>query len=81
MPTPDSYWTDGRGNRLPKTPCPRYGANVGPMPLRVENLRHVGWEAYRVVSYQSWCGHTQEAIPFPRQDGSVLFVPVLGEAS
>jgi len=51
------------------------------MPLRVENLRHVGWEAYRVVSYQFWFGHTQEAIPFPRQDGSVLFVPVLGGAS
>ena len=51
------------------------------MPLRVENLRHLGWEPYTVQRYQSWCGHTQETIPFPRADGSVLFVPVLGEAS
>jgi hypothetical protein len=35
MARPDPYWTDGRGNRLPKKPCPRCGANVGPIPLRV----------------------------------------------
>jgi hypothetical protein len=28
-----------------------------------------------------WCGHTQEIIPFPRVDGSVLFIDVIGEAS
>ncbi len=75
MATPDPYWTDGRGNRLPKTPCPKCGANVGPMPLRVEQAH------YRVQSYQSWCGHTQELIPFPRADGSVLFIDVIGEAT
>jgi hypothetical protein len=69
MATPDPYWTDGRGNRLPKKPCPKCGANVGPMPLRVENLRHLGWQPYTVQSYQSWCGHTQEIIPFPRGSG------------
>jgi hypothetical protein len=68
----------GRGNRLPKTPCPRCGANVGPMRLQVENLRHVGWEPYRVVTYVNWCGHAQEVIPVPRADGLVAFVPVLG---
>jgi len=36
---------------------------------------------HRVQSYQSWCGHTQELIPFPRADGSVLFIDVIGEAS
>jgi hypothetical protein len=35
------FWTDGHG--LPTKPCPRCGANVGPMPLRVENLHHLGW--------------------------------------
>jgi len=29
----------------------------------------------------SWCGYLQEIIPFPREDGSVLFVDVIGEAS
>jgi hypothetical protein len=27
------------------------------------------------------CGHGQEVIPFPLPDGSVRFVPVLGEAT
>jgi len=46
----------------------------------VEDLRHVGWQAYRVVTYVSWCGHAQEVTPFPREDGLVAFVPVLEEA-
>ncbi len=54
----------------PKKPCPKCRANVAPMPLRVEHLRHLGWQPYTVQSYQSWCGHTQE----------VLFVEVMGEA-
>jgi hypothetical protein len=51
------------------------------MPLRVEHLKMVGWAPYRVESYVNWCGHGQEVIPFPLPDGSVRFVPVLGEAS
>jgi len=38
MPTPDPYWNDKLGQRLPEKPCPKCGANVGPMPLRVEHL-------------------------------------------
>ncbi len=49
--------------------------------FRVEHLRHVGWAAYRVESYVNWCGHGQEVIPFPRPDGLVELVPVLGEAT
>jgi hypothetical protein len=49
MATPDPYWLDEHGRRLPKKPCLKCGANVGPMPLRVENLRHLGWEAYTVL--------------------------------
>lgn len=75
---PDPYWTDGKGRRLPPKPCPKCGANVGPMPLRVEHLRHLGWQPYTVQSYQSWCRHRQEVIPFPREDGSVLFIDVVG---
>jgi hypothetical protein len=81
MPTPDPYWTDGKGRRLPPKPCPKCGANVGPMPLRVEHLRHIGWQAYRVESYVNRCGHSQEIIPLPLPDGHVTFVPVLGEAT
>jgi len=51
------------------------------MPLRVERLKHVGWQAYRVATYVNWCGHGQEVIPIPREGSLVAFVPVLGEAS
>jgi hypothetical protein len=50
------------------------------MTLRADQLRMVGWEAYRVQSYQNWCGHTQEVIPFPLADGSVRYVRVVGDA-
>jgi len=61
MAKPDPYWVDEHGRPLPKKPCPRCGANVGPMPLRVEHLGHVGWQPYTVQRYQSWCGHTQDS--------------------
>ncbi len=80
MPTPDPYWTDGKGRRLPPKPCRKCGDNVGPMPLRVEPLRHLGWQPYTEHSYQSSCGHRLEIIPFPLADGRVRFVPVVGEA-
>jgi hypothetical protein len=34
----------------------------------------------RAETYVNWCGHAQEVIPFPLEDGRVTFVPVLGEA-
>ena len=40
----------------------------------MENLQHLGWQPYTVQSFQSWCGHRQEIIPFPRANGSVLFI-------
>jgi len=64
----------------PTSTCPRCGSIIGPMNLRAEHLRMVGWEAYRVQSYVNWCGHGQEVIPFHRPDGSVQLVPVLGAA-
>jgi len=69
---------------MPTYPCPRPGC--GPeVPVRfegfrVEHLKHVGWEAYRVESYVNGCGQAPEMILLPRPDGLVAFVPVLGEA-
>ena len=71
MPTPDPYWTDGRGCRLLPKPCRKCGANVGSMPLRLENLHRLGWQPYTVQSFQSWYGHRQESARSPREDGSV----------
>jgi len=48
--------------------------------FRVENLRHVGWQLFRAETYVNWCGHGQEVIPLPLEDGRVTFVPVPEEA-
>jgi hypothetical protein len=75
-------WPDEHGRPLPTYPCPRCGREVAARfrGFRVEHLAHVGWQAYQVASYVNWCGDGQEIIPFPLSDGSVRFVPVVGEA-
>lgn len=75
-------WPDEQGRPVPTYPCARCGREVAVRfrGFRVENLKHVGWQAYRVEIYVNWCGHGQEVIPFPLPDGRVTFVPVLGEA-
>ena len=35
----------------------------------------------RLQNFQSWCGHRQEIIPFRREDGSALFIDVVGRRS
>ncbi len=49
------------------------------MALKAEDLKYAGWRAYP-ESYVRWCGRGQEVIPFPRRDGLVRLVPVMGEA-
>ena len=49
--------------------------------LRAEHLAHVGWRAYQVESYQNWCGAAQEVLTWPRSNGSMPLIPVLGEAT
>jgi hypothetical protein len=74
------YSLDEQGQPMPTYPCPRPGCGrevpVRFKGFRVEFLRHLGWEFFRVESYQNWRGHTQEVIPVPRGDGVVGFVPV-----
>jgi hypothetical protein len=76
-------WPDEQGRPLPTYPCPRCGREVAVRlrGFRAENLKQVGWQAYRVESYVNWCGHAQEVIPVLRSDGLVALVPVLGEAT
>ncbi len=77
-------WPDEQGRPLPTYSCPRPGCArevaVRFRGFRVEHLKHVGWQAFRVESYVNWRGHGQEVIPVPRPDGLVVLVPVLGEA-
>jgi hypothetical protein len=58
------YSLDEQGRPMPTYPCPRpncgRAVSVRFKGFRVGHLKHVGWEAYRVESYQNWCGHTQE---------------------
>ena len=40
-----------RGRSLPAgPPRPKCGRIVGPLHIRIEYLKHVGWEPFRVVS-------------------------------
>jgi hypothetical protein len=48
--------------------------------LRVENLKHVGWQLFRVETYVNGCGHGQEVSPLLLAYGRMAFVPVVGEA-
>ncbi len=70
------YWTDGR---LPKKPLSEVRLECGPNASARRAPAALGLEPYTVQTYQSWCGHTQESILFPRVDGSVLFIDVLGD--
>ncbi len=60
-------WPDEQDRPPPTYPCPRPGCyrevSVRFRGFRAEHLRHVGWQAYRVASYVSWCSHAQEVIP------------------
>ncbi len=51
--------------------CPRCGRIVGPIHMRTEHVKHLGWAPCQVVSYVNWCGHAQEIIPLPLPNGRV----------
>ena len=71
---------DERGRRLATGPCLRCGREVGRVRLRPSALKDAGLARHQVeTSVNGW--HGQEVIPFPRPDGLVALVPVLGEAS
>ncbi len=40
----------------------------------------MGWRLFAVASYTNWCGHGQEVIPVPDDDGWCWMIPVVGEA-
>src|ERR1700737_2666427 len=73
--TPPSALGVGSAMSPPRWPgepphdCPKCCRIVGPLHMRTEHLKHVGWEPYQVVSYVNWCGHAQEIIPLPLPDG------------
>ena len=49
MATPDPYWADQDGRRLPKKPCPKCGANVGPMKRAAASTEAVEGLVWRQV--------------------------------
>ena len=44
----------------PQEALPEVRHQRGADAVRVEHLRHLGWQPYTVQSFQSWFGHTQE---------------------
>jgi hypothetical protein len=74
-------WLDDQGRRQLTRPCPRCGREAPVYRFRLEHLRLMGWRLFTVASYTNWCGHGQEFIPVPDDDGWCCMVPVLGEAT
>jgi hypothetical protein len=75
-------WPDEQGRPIPTDPCPRCGLEVASRfkDFRVENLKHVGRQLFRIETYVNGCGHEQEVSPLLLAYGRMAFVPVLGEA-
>jgi len=73
---------DEHGRPIPTYPCPRCGLEVASRfkDFRVENLKHVGRQLFRIETYVNGCGHEQAVSPLLLAYGRMAFVPVLGEA-
>jgi hypothetical protein len=48
-------------------------------PYRFEHLMSTGWPTQPMVVI-NWCGHGQEFVPWPDNDGYWTLVPVLEES-
>jgi hypothetical protein len=74
-------WFDEDGRELPTRPCPKCGRVI---PHNRRWWPKAGGEQhwpYEVFGYVTWCGHLQEVVLVPRDDGWFGEIPVLGEAS
>ncbi len=74
-------WLDDQGGRQPTRPCAKCGKDEPVRRLRFDHLRMIGWKALGTVQTVEWCGHGQEFIPVPDDDGWCWMIPVLGEAA
>jgi hypothetical protein len=75
-------WPDEQGRPIPTYPCPRCGLEVASRfkDFRVENLKHVGRQLFRIETYVNGCGPVQAVSPPLLAYGRMAFVPVLGAA-
>ena len=49
--------------------------------LSLEDVRRNGYMPHVAAGYVNWCGHAQEFVPIPQEDGTCEFVPIIGEAT
>jgi hypothetical protein len=57
---------------------------VPPTPIfrmTLEDVRRNGWIPFLPPYRVHWCGHGQEVLPIPAEDGKCDLVPVIGEPS
>ena len=73
-------WIDADGHPLPTRPCLRCGSPAPTFRMTVEHVMRNGWIIYMPTIVVHWCGHGQEVLPIPGQDGQCDLVPVVGEA-
>src|SRR4029453_17252280 len=66
----------------PSPPAPVFDVAL-PHPataMTIEDVRRNGWIIYMPSIVVHWCGHGQEVLPIPGEDGRCDLVPVIGEA-
>ena len=73
-------WVDTEGHPLPTRPCLRCGTPTPVYRMALEDVRRNGWIPFLPTIVVHWCGHGQEVLPIPAEDGTCDLVPVIGEA-
>jgi hypothetical protein len=73
-------WVDSDGHPIPTRPCLRFGTSTPIFRMTVEDVKRNGWIIYMPTIVVHWCGHGQEVLPIPSEDGKFDLVPVIGEA-
>jgi hypothetical protein len=73
-------WLDADGRPIPTLPCLRCRSPTPIFCLTVEDVRRNGWIRFLPATVVHWCGHGQEVIRVPGEDGRCELVLVEGEA-
>jgi hypothetical protein len=73
-------WLDETGQPRPVRQCLRCGREAPVYRFRLEHLRLMGWRLFAPAEFVNWCGHGQEGVLLPEEEGWARMVPVVGEA-
>jgi len=75
-------WQDEHGRGVLTRPChvPGCTRECAIHRHRFEHLMWSGWPTTPMVVV-NWCGHGQEFVPWPEEDGYWVLVPIVGKVA